>query len=393
MGRGRKGDGVEIRDRSIRISFVLRERTYRETLYINPGEPLLPTPANIKYAKRLATEIRSKISVGMFDFSEYFPNSANANKNTEGSVGDFLDLWFSQLSLKSSTLSGYLGKKDNFWKPKIGSIRLKDLKHSHITKALKEGGWDSGKTRNNYLSMLSSALELAVHDGIILSNPCAGIKSVKTQKRKPDPFNAEETGLIISYCRKNFPAQVWNFVEFWFFTGLRTSEIIGLEWDKVDFVNKTMHIDKGFVIDQMEASTKTSSARAVHLNSIALAALIRQKEWTLLQFGRVFNDPGTDKPWAYEQNFRKRYWLPMLKKLGIRYRRPYCMRSTAATRGLMAGANPAWMAKQLGHSLEVFFRDYADWVNGQQDAAELTKIEAQINQFLPNSSPSTEKIA
>jgi predicted nucleic-acid-binding protein len=56
-------------------------------------------------------------------------------------------------------------------------------------------------------------------------------------------------------------------------------------------------------------------------------------------------------------------------------------------------AKHAGMSKQLGHSLEVFFRDYADWVNGQQDAAELTKIEAQINQFLPNSSPSTEKIA
>ena len=154
-----------------------------------------------------------------------------------------------------------------------------------------------------------------------------------------------------------------------------------------------MHIDKGFVIDQMEESTKTSSARAVQFNSMALAALIRQKEWTFLQYDRVSHDPGTDKPWAYEQNFRKRYWLPMLKKLGIRYRRPYCMRSTAATQGLMAGANPAWMSKQLGHSLEVFFRDYADWISGQQDTAELIKIEAQINQFLPNSSPRRGKAA
>ena len=190
--------------------------------------------------------------------------------------------------------------------------------------------------------------------------------------------------MIIAYCRDHFPDQVLNFVEFWFFTGLRTSEIIGLEWSKVDFINKAIHIDQGFVIDQMEESTKTSSVRVVQLNSVAAAALMRQKEWTYLQHDRVFHDPGTGKPWAYEQNFRKRYWVPMLKKLGIRYRRPYCMRSTTATRGPMAGTNPAWMSKQLGHSLEVFFRDYADWISGQQDAAELTKIEAQINQFFPN---------
>jgi len=34
----------------------------------------------------------------------------------------------------------------------------------------------------------------------------------------------------------------------------------------------------------------------------------------------------------------------------------------------------------------VFFRDYADWISEQQDAVELTKIEAQINQF-PNALP------
>jgi integrase len=59
----------------------------------------------------------------------------------------------------------------------------------------------------------------------------------------------------------------------------------------------------------------------------------------------------------------------------------------------MAGTNPAWMAKQLGHGLDVFFRDYADWINGQQDTHELLKIEAQIAQFFPNSSPRSQNTA
>ncbi|MDP5008066.1 MAG: integrase, partial [Glaciimonas sp.] len=75
------------------------------------------------------------------------------------------------------------------------------------------------------------------------------------------------------------------------------------------------------------------------------------------------------------------YWTPTLKLLGIRYRRPYCTRSTCATIGLMSGANPAYMANQLGHGLDVFFKDYAAWINGDSNSGELKKIEARINKF------------
>ena len=34
---------------------------------------------------------------------------------------------------------------------------------------------------------------------------------------------------------------------------------------------------------------------------------------------------------------------------------------------LMAGANPAFMARQLGHSVEMFFRVYSKWIDGQND--------------------------
>lgn len=100
------------------------------------------------------------------------------------------------------------------------------------------------------------------------------------------------------------------------------------------------------------------------LNERALEALRRQQRLTRLHpDGRVFNDPVTEKPWAYEQNARKTYWVPALKALGIRYRRPYNTRHTYATLGLMAGARPAFMASQLGHGLDVFFKHYARWIN------------------------------
>ena len=88
--------------------------------------------------------------------------------------------------------------------------------------------------------------------------------------------------------------------------------------------------------------------------------------------------PARGRPWAYEQNARKRYRAPTLKRLGLRYGRPCNTRHTYATIGLMAGANPAYMMAQMGHSLEVFLRVYAKWINSEQDARERAKTEAQI---------------
>jgi integrase len=62
--------------------------------------------------------------------------------------------------------------------------------------------------------------------------------------------------------------------------------------------------------------------------------------------------------------------------LGIRYRRPYDMRHTYATAMLMAGVNPSMAAKQMGHSVEIFLRTYAKWLDGTQTNYEMNKLEA-----------------
>jgi integrase len=62
-------------------------------------------------------------------------------------------------------------------------------------------------------------------------------------------------------------------------------------------------------------------------------------------------------------NFCKRVWYPLLAHLGLRRRRPYQLRHTAATLWLTAGENPLWIARQLGHAnTEMLFRVYARWV-------------------------------
>jgi len=49
----------------------------------------------------------------------------------------------------------------------------------------------------------------------------------------------------------------------------------------------------------------------------------------------VFPDPRYGKPWTEERAFRRSYWEPTLKALGLRYRRPYNTRHMLAGRAAL----------------------------------------------------------
>jgi integrase len=370
---GRTGLGVEIRERSIRLAFTFDGRPYRRTLELN-GKPLAPSPANIRHAHRLAAEIKDKIRLGVFSLAEYFPENGDTGTLT---IASQLERWIGAQRLETSTLAGY-SSAVKFWSGHIGSKPVKGLIHSDVLTALATRPDLSGKTVNNYVSVLREAMELAVLDKVILSNPVAGVPRAKHQKPPVDPFTQDEAEVICAYMVKHFPAQVANYVEFKFFTGLRTSESFGLRWPSVDLPSSYFTVSQGIVRGEEKDSTKTNEARTVILNSRALGAIKRQAEHTRMSAEHVFLDPRYGTPWTEERAFRRSYWTPALKALGIRYRPPYNTRHTYATIMLMQGMTPAFCAKQLGHSVEMFLRTYSKWLDGSQDALEMAKLEAAL---------------
>lgn len=42
---------------------------------------------------------------------------------------------------------------------------------------------------------------------------------------------------------------------------------------------------------------------------------------------------------------------------------------------LMAGVEPGYGVRQLGHSLEMFFRTYAAWINREKGAEQTAKMD------------------
>jgi integrase len=363
-----------VREASIRLRFPFEGKFYRKTITLN-GEPIKPTAANVKYAHRLAEEIRGKINHDQFSMAEYFPASGEGAVLT---VASQLDTWLNAKRIADSTKAGYASAV-NFWKNNLGDLALRRLVASKVMTATAAHPELSGKTVNNYMSVLREAIQLAVADRLIPDNPVASIGAAAYQKEPPDPFSRIEADKIVADLVAKQDPQIGNFVEFWFWTGMRTGEIFGLQWANVDLASGQVLVSESVVRGKRKASTKTNVARTVLLNSRALAALQRQRKHTQLGGTDVFHDPRYGQAWVDERAFRRSYWTPTLKRLGIRYRRPYNMRHTYATAMLMAGMNAAFCARQMGHSIEMFHKTYARWMDGDQNAAEMARLEKSFS--------------
>jgi len=390
MGRS----GIDVREKSIRVTFTVNGKQERHTLMMN-GKSMPPTPANIKYAERLAAEIKEKIRLGMFSMAEYFP--ASVSESTQHNLSFQLDQWLATQRIEESTKAGYLSAI-KFWKnvecdsngALLGDKAIRALLTSHIQRAIATRPDLSGKTINNYVSVLREAVELAVTDNVLRENPVEKVPRAKHQKVPPDPFTREEAEIIIADMHARQPEQVANFVEFWFWAGPRTSEVFALRWPNVDAASGKVKVTEAVVRGIQKNRTKTNVERLIHLNSRSLAAIARQRKFTQMQGEVLFHDPRYDTPWIDERAFRRSYWTPTLKRLGIRYRRPYNMRHTYATQMLMAGMNPAFCATQMGHSVEVFHKTYAKWLHGAQNELEMQRLEAAISGKLSPGYPSTK---
>jgi integrase len=381
-----------VRESSIRVRFTFEGKRHAETLMVN-GEPMKPTAANRKYAERLVVEIKEKIRHGTFSLVEYFPVSGSGGVMT---VAAWLDTWLDTLSVEGSTFEGY-SSAVRHWKKiacdketrlPMGDLALRALRTSHIKIAIALRPDLSGKTVNNYVSVLREAMESAVDDKLLAENPVEKVPRAKHQKEPPDPFTRDEMELICSAAHERYPAQIANLIESWFWSGYRTSEVFGLQWPNVDLNRDEVLVKETLVRGERKDSTKTHAARLVKLNSRARASIQRQRAHTQMAGGPVFQDPRYGTPWEDERAFRRSYWTPLLKLLGIRYRRPYNMRHTYATVMLMAGMTPAFCAAQLGHSVEMFLKTYARWLDGAQNDLEMARLE---NALLAHERPQDEK--
>ncbi|WKU18758.1 tyrosine-type recombinase/integrase [Advenella alkanexedens] len=288
-------------------------------------------------------------------------------------VEDYLTDWLTSQKhrLKASTYDGYRTIVENHVIPAFGSLRLNQLKRKEI-KAWLEAMSCGNKRMSNIQSVIRSALSDAVDDELLNNNIMANFCYQKKDKPKEyddiDPFTQEEQQAIFAACDQSVAVQF----QFLFWTGLRTSEFIALDWPQIDFFMKQARISKAMTKASKgvaEVPKTKSGNRRVKLLKPALEALLIQKQYTYEKGKTVFLNPATGRRWTGDSPIRK-LWEKTLQAANVRYRRPYQTRHTYASMMLSAGENPMWVAQQMGHhDWTMIAKIYGRWMPSADENA------------------------
>lgn len=358
----RNGKGIrKATESSIEIEFVYRGKRCRERIKCKP------TDANFRKITLFREGIIEAIENDTFDYAQVFPNSKRAKLFSDEKkvilVGKWLDQWLDhkEQHIKASTYNGYR-KAIGILKPQFGQIPLTELKKKDVRDWCKTLDCSNKRIRN-LIQPLINAMQYAVDDELIENNPLKDFRFKRIEPPKEDhvdPLSREEAEKLLSVLS----GQYKNMVQFALWTGLRTSELIALQWGDVDFVRGVVRIQRAKTQDSNKFETTKTNAgtREVKLLAPALSALGSQKAYTFLVGQHIFINELNGKPYAGDQQLWQA-WKRALLKSGIRYRNPYQTRHTFASFLLSSGENVNWIAKQMGHgSIQITLRFYARFI-------------------------------
>tara|TARA_R110002167_G_scaffold51814_6_gene149946 strand:+ start:6660 stop:7877 length:1218 start_codon:yes stop_codon:yes gene_type:complete len=349
---------------------------------------LTNTPANHKRAEAVLQRVEAKIVLDQFDYAEQFPGSKNVIKVRErlsalethtSSVfkikqedsaplfTDFAELWFEETRVQWRT-SHHRNVKavlDSSLKPAFGKMQLDQICKAAILSFRSElakrpgrnaTGLMSPKTINTHMGVLRMIMTEAA-DRFGFLSPYRNIKPLKLQRSHIEPFSLEDVNRIIDKVREDYR----NYYTLRFYSGMRTGEVDGLRWEHVDFQNRLILVRETLVGGRTEYTKTNGSQREIQMLGPVFDALQDQYLRTGKLSRYVFcNNKGEPLDHC---NVTKRIWYPLLRHLGLKKRRPYQTRHTAATLFLASGENPEWVARMLGHTTtEMLFRVYSRYI-------------------------------
>lgn len=321
---------------------------------------------DFKTAQAIASQIQNDILAKNFDqtldryrLTPKQPIQSSAQASKLQTLLELWDYWVDSLNLSVAT-------RQHHYK----AIRQQIIK---ATPDLMDTLWLTqsnlgASTFNQRLGYLKRCYRWAVSKTLITSNPYDELKNRRVHAKSIKPFTSREIKVIIQGFEE-LAIHYAPFVKFLLATGVRTSEAIGLRWCHVDF-------DQGFVTIQESLSrdwagngyqrvrkeTKTGSSRHLGMTDELRLLLWSIKPPQSGQDSLVFTTV-KGKP-IDDGNFRERYWVKVLTKVGIDYRRPYTTRHTTASHAIDQGTPITGVAYLLGHKdTRMVMQTYGHLVN------------------------------
>lgn len=161
-------------------------------------------------------------------------------------VATWLEHWLDNVisrDVKPTTLGAYRAAVNNRIVPHIGRKKLKDLTPAHV-RGMRNGILAAGQSTGSALDayrVLSKALTDAKREGVIRDNPCERVAPPQVTRTSRGSHDVEQVKKLFAHLAETDDPLIsrWTMA---LFTGARQAECLGLEWDRVNFVDKTIDI-------------------------------------------------------------------------------------------------------------------------------------------------------
>ena len=287
--------------------------------------------------------------------------------NDKITISEWIDTWlevYIEPNVSPTTLSRYQGMIKRYIKPLLGHLQVQELRTlavqtwvNNLKISPSSGKPMSAATIKHSYHVLKGAMDKAVLAGIIPRSPCTGIMLPKGQKKEAVVYDEAQIKQLLAAARGTDMELV---IDMELCLGLRRGELLGLEWDDIDWEKNQIKIIRNRVVVNSKSVVKepktASGFRTLDVPAPLMQKLRKRKlecAANRMKLGRnymvsdyvIVHDDG--KP-IYPE-----YLSQMLTKLQDRCGLPRCrfhdLRHLCASIMLLQGVNVKVAQERLGH--------------------------------------------
>lgn len=367
-----------------------KQYTYWEARITIGRDPGTGKQIQQSFSGKTQKEVREKMQAAAVAV-----NTGTYTPPSKLTFSEWMDIWFSEylVNVKPNTITTYDSINRNRIAPVLGAVKLTDI-NPHMIQTFINGlkGLAPGSVRLTY-RILHASFERAVKLGYLPKNPVSFCSLPKNDQKEIKPLDDEQAAAIMKAAKGNI---IENAIAIGLFTGMRISEICGLTWDRVNFENSTITVDrqlqKGHHWETvgMFGTPKSGKTRVLTVASSAIAVLKdqrrRQNEMRLQagetwsnDHGFIFTNPNGS---PITQSKAAKIFLSILKQAGVEGVRFHDLRHTYAVNAIRAGDDIKTIQSNLGHASAAFTLDKYGHFTEKMKLDSAARMEAFIKSTL-----------
>lgn len=284
-------------------------------------------------------------------------------------VGEWLNTWSDEylVNVKPATVCSYKGIIKTHLLPAFNSIELSKLSNEMVQKFVnslreprdgKKGL--SAKTIKNVNGVLHAAMEQATINRYIPFNPVDGCKLPRRDKAELKPLDEKMIAKFLSEIRGHKYEALYVTA---LFTGMRESELLGLEWSRVELttgkitINKQLRKVRSGGKEYKLDETKTGNSRTIAIPQYVLGVLKNVKA-TQEQNKSKCGNLWVDSDYVFTNEFGEhlkqitvyKNFKRVMEQMGSPETRFHDLRHSYAMAAISSGIPMKTVSESMGHS-------------------------------------------